>query len=72
MSYAAWVGKEEYDEACSKLYTPYGEKPKYTGSVRRQLQQVKHANDPTQKGHNPYAGPQDKSSEARKFLNSLQ
>ena len=65
------VSRDVYIDACEKLYNKHGEKPRYTGPVRQELQQIKHANDKHQKGPNPYAGPKDKSDDAQRFLNSL-
>ena len=66
------VNKKTYDKASSMLYTDYGKEPKYTGPDRQKLQKIKHSNDKIQKGPNPYAGPDDKSDEANKFMDSLE
>jgi len=68
-----YVNKEAYMGACDKLFTEPGAKPAF-GRHRAELQQIKHANDPPQRGsnahhvQNPYAGPVDMSAAAMKYM----
>jgi hypothetical protein len=65
------VNQEAYQEACNMLYTDYGEKPKYSGKDRQELQKIKHSNEEKQPKTNPYSGPEDKTSDAQQFMMNL-